>query len=156
MSLPSVKAVVKVSRSQLTQDRAAPYMTTPWQRYQADLQQDGFSHDSAQEQAVLLLECEGPGEKIQSPVEDESYTLRTKNGMARIQAANPLGILRGIETFLQLVVQDEAGFCVPGIAIQDQPRFPWRGLLIDSGRHWLPLEVIKRNLDGMAAVKLNT
>ncbi|MBA2133255.1 family 20 glycosylhydrolase [Capillibacterium thermochitinicola] len=37
----------------------------------------------------------------------------------------------------------------------DQPRFPWRGLLIDCARHFQPVNVIKRNLDGMAAVKLN-
>jgi cell division protein ZapE len=56
MTLPSVEAVVKVCGPQLTQDWAVPDMTTPWQRYQADLQQEGFSHDPAQEQAVLLLQ----------------------------------------------------------------------------------------------------
>ena len=39
--------------------------------------------------------------------------------------------------------------------IQDQPRFPWRGLMIDIARHYQPPEVLKRNLDAMAAVKLN-
>ncbi len=39
--------------------------------------------------------------------------------------------------------------------IEDKPRFPWRGLMIDASRHFMPVEVIKRNLDGMAAVKLN-
>jgi hexosaminidase len=39
--------------------------------------------------------------------------------------------------------------------IQDHPRFPWRGLHLDVCRHWMPIEVVKRNLDGMAAVKLN-
>ena len=47
------------------------------------------------------------------------------------------------------------GFFVPGVEIQDKPRFKWRGLLIDVGRHFEPVEVIKRQLDGMAAVKLN-
>ena len=39
--------------------------------------------------------------------------------------------------------------------IEDHPRFPWRGLHLDVSRHWMPIEVVKRNLDGMAAVKLN-
>src|SRR5207244_10773628 len=39
--------------------------------------------------------------------------------------------------------------------LQDKPRFPWRGLMIDVGRHFIPLDVLRRNLDGMAAVKLN-
>ncbi len=106
-------------------------------------------------QNILILECGGPGEKVQSLAADESYALSVRQGEARLRASNPLGILRGMETFLQLVTQCGDGFCVPGIEIQDRPRFPWRGLLIDSGRHWMPLKVIKRNLDGMAAVKLN-
>ena len=63
--------------------------------------------------------------------------------------------MRGLETFLQLVQITSDGFAVPAIAIQDKPRFPWRGLMIDVGRHFIPLEVLKRNLDGMAAVKMN-
>jgi hexosaminidase len=41
------------------------------------------------------------------------------------------------------------------MSIQDQPRFPWRGLMIDSGRHFIPIDVIRHNLDGMEAVKMN-
>ena len=44
---------------------------------------------------------------------------------------------------------------MPAVSIDDSPRFPWRGLMIDAGRHFIPLDVLKRNLDGMAAVKLN-
>ncbi len=44
---------------------------------------------------------------------------------------------------------------MPVVTIKDQPRFAWRGLLIDVGRHFIPLDVLERNLDGMAAVKMN-
>jgi hexosaminidase len=47
------------------------------------------------------------------------------------------------------------GFSVPAVTIDDTPRFPWRGLMIDAGRHFMPIPVIERNLDGMEAVKLN-
>ena len=47
------------------------------------------------------------------------------------------------------------GFAAPAVTIKDQPRFPWRGLLIDVSRHFIPIDVLKRNLDGMAAVKMN-
>ena len=63
--------------------------------------------------------------------------------------------MRGLETLLQLLQGDRDGYYLPGIKVQDQPRFPWRGLLIDVGRHYEPMEVLKRNLDAMAAVKLN-
>ncbi len=46
-------------------------------------------------------------------------------------------------------------YFIHGVEIQDKPRFPWRGLMIDASRHFMPVDVIKRNLDGMAAVKLN-
>ena len=39
--------------------------------------------------------------------------------------------------------------------VEDRPRFPWRGLMLDVSRHWMPLAVVERNLDAMAAVKLN-
>ena len=105
--------------------------------------------------ALLVILCQGPGERIQSLKENESYTLEVSPSRAELKAATPVGMLRGIETFLQLLEMDSGGFFMPEVQIQDGPRFPWRGLLIDSCRHWLPVEVIKRNLDGMAAVKLN-
>ncbi|NOR14853.1 MAG: family 20 glycosylhydrolase [Candidatus Aminicenantes bacterium] len=105
--------------------------------------------------AQFIIQCRGRGEYPQTLTEDETYLLEITSDKAYLRSATPVGILRGIETFLQLVSTDEDGFQVPAVRIQDTPRFPWRGLLIDSGRHWLPVEVIKRNLDGMAAVKLN-
>ena len=66
-----------------------------------------------------------------------------------------MGILRGLETFLQLITITPSGFSVPAVTIHDQPRFVWRGTLIDVGRHFIPIDVLKRNIDGMAAVKLN-
>jgi hexosaminidase len=87
--------------------------------------------------------------------EDESYRLTITSDGTALQAATDIGALRGLETFLQLLTLDERGVTVPEIAIYDEPRFPWRGLMIDSSRHFMPVEMVKRNLDGMAAVKLN-
>jgi len=72
-----------------------------------------------------------------------------------LTAETDIGCLRGLETFLQLLSADEVGYFLPSVIITDQPRFPWRGLMIDACRHFMPVEVIKRNLDGMAAVKMN-
>ena len=105
--------------------------------------------------AGLTLAVKGAGERVQSPAEDESYTLEVTSGGATLSAATTVGALRGLETVLQLIVADSAGWYLPSVRIEDRPRFPWRGLLIDVGRHWEPPEVIKRQLDGMVAVKLN-
>ena len=87
--------------------------------------------------------------------EDESYHLEISTSDVRLRAPNPLGVLRGLQTFLQLVRVTPRSFSAPVIIIDDKPRFPWRGLLIDSGHRFIPIPDVKRNLDGMEAVKLN-
>src|SRR5467141_1875497 len=94
-------------------------------------------------------------DRVQSLSEDESYELVISESGAKLTAPSPLGILHGLQTFLQLVETTPNGFAVPVVTIKDRPRFAWRGLLIDVGRHFIPLDVLKRNLEGMAAVKMN-
>src|SRR3954447_24104936 len=105
--------------------------------------------------ATLLVESGGPGKDVPSLGEDESYSLEVSEKLAVLKAPNTVGVLRGLETFLQLLESDRNGYFIPAVQIQDQPRFRWRGLLIDIGRHYQPMDVLKRNLDAMAAVKLN-
>ena len=104
---------------------------------------------------TLLIHAEHRREEVQKVGEDESYELRVEQSGAKLTAPNPLGILHGLQTFLQLVETTGKGFAVPAVTIKDEPRFAWRGLLIDVSRHFIPLDVLKRNLDGMAAVKMN-
>src|SRR5208337_1595257 len=106
-------------------------------------------------QAMLVMHCDHAGEAVQSVNEDESYQLEVTPQQARLTAPTPVGVLRAIETFLQLVDLNAQGFGAPAVRIVDRPRFPWRGLMIDVSRHWMPEEVLKRNIDAMAAVKLN-
>ena len=101
---------------------------------------------------VLTIECREPGPVWPALGEDESYTLDVTPAGAHIAAPTVTGALRGMETFVQLI---EPGFRVPAVHIEDRPRFAWRGLMLDVSRHWMPLAVVKRNLDAMAAVKLN-
>ena len=95
------------------------------------------------------------GEKTQRLGEDESYRLEVTATEVHLDAPTPLGVLHGLQTFLQLVQIGPEGFAAPVVVIEDSPRFPWRGLLIDVSRHFMPVKVIKRELDGMEAVKLN-
>jgi hexosaminidase len=105
--------------------------------------------------AALLVTVDGPGEAIQSSGEDESYSLEVTSSGAHLRAATVVGAMHGLETLEQLVQSDVTGLFVPAVSIQDTPRFRWRGLMIDCGRHFISIEVLKRTLDGMAAVKLN-
>lgn len=104
---------------------------------------------------TLLVTTDHESKPVQELGEDESYTLEITSAGAKLHASNPLGALRGLQTFIQLVSVTPEDFSAPAISIQDQPRFPWRGLMIDSARHFMPMPVIKRNLDGMEAVKMN-
>lgn len=105
--------------------------------------------------ATLVVQCQGAGSAIPAVREDESYSLEITDKQARLIAPTVVGALRGMETLLQLLQGDRDGYYLPAVSIKDQPRFPWRGLLIDVGRHFEPVEVLKRNLDAMAAVKFN-
>jgi len=105
--------------------------------------------------ATLVIQTDHASKEIQEVGEDESYILDVSTASARVRASTPLGTMHGLQTFLQLVEVSPGGFAAPAVTIQDQPRFPWRGLMIDSARHFIPLDVIRRNLDGMEAVKMN-
>ncbi len=105
--------------------------------------------------ASLVIETKSTGNAIPKLGDDESYTLEISDKQAKINAPTTVGAMRGLETFLQLLESDQNGFYFPAVSINDKPRFAWRGLMIDSARHFQPLEVLKRNLDAMAAVKLN-
>ena len=89
------------------------------------------------------------------PGVDESYELEVMPSGIRLVAKTSIGALRGLETLLQLAASDTTGFYFPAVSIQDHPSFPWRGLMIDVARHFIPMEVLKRNVDAMSAVKLN-
>jgi hexosaminidase len=105
--------------------------------------------------ATLVIRTDHASKEIQEVGEDESYVLEVTSEGAKLTAPTPLGAMHGLQTFLQLVDVSPNGFAAPALKIQDQPRFPWRGLMIDSARHFIPLDVIRRNIDGMEAVKMN-
>ncbi len=107
------------------------------------------------QRATLTISCKRAAPAHPTLGEDESYTLDVEPNGARLDAQTTTGALRGMETLAQLVRPGPSGYEIPSIHIEDRPRFAWRGLMIDVSRHWMPVEVIERNLDAMAAVKLN-
>ena len=96
--------------------------------------------------------------------DDESYALFLAAGDASaLRARTVWGALRGLETLTQLVSADRAPdaagprLVVPAawVNVSDRPRFSHRGLMIDTGRAFLPVPLILATLDAMASVKLN-
>ncbi|AHJ98696.1 beta-N-acetylhexosaminidase [Hymenobacter swuensis] len=108
--------------------------------------------------AALVLQYGRPGNLL-TVGEDESYTLRVTPMGVALNAPTHLGLLRGLATLRQLPdterLRQKRAALLPEVDVADAPRFPWRGLLIDAARHFMPVGVVKRNLDGMWATKLN-
>jgi hexosaminidase len=163
MPLP---ASVQSGPGQLTINQAFSVALTGSHDASLDSEVQRFQHQLAQQTgipfrpttgaaATLQVHADRGRKPIQELGEDESYVLTVADSGAKLTAPTTLGALRGLQTFLQLVQITPAGFAVPSVTIKDQPRFAWRGTLIDVSRHFIPIDVLKRNLDGMAAVKMN-
>jgi hexosaminidase len=104
---------------------------------------------------TLTLQVAGPGGAVQGIDEDESYKLSVTTAGATLAAVTDVGAMHGLETFLQLVTMRGGACGLPAVTIDDAPRFPWRGLHLDVVRHFEPVSVIERTLDGMVVAKLN-
>ncbi|KAK1752376.1 family 20 glycosyl hydrolase [Echria macrotheca] len=91
---------------------------------------------------------------------DEAYNLTiSADGKAKLRAVSYVGVLHGLETFTQLFFQHSQGpfWYTPfaPVSIQDYPKFPHRGVLLDTSRHWFSVDDLKRTIDAMAWNKLN-
>ncbi len=117
------------------------------------IEQHNLGEKDQNENANLFIRVGREGELVLG--EDESYSLEITSTSIDLKAETDIGAMRGLETLVQLLQTDQTGSYFPALQINDSPRFPWRGLLIDFGRHWIPLDVVKRNIDGMAMVKMN-
>jgi hexosaminidase len=160
-------ASVQMGSGQLTIDRMFTVSVAGAHDDMVDRAIDRFKDQLTKQTAILLqkpvdpahttltVRAEHGSQKVLKVGDDESYDLVVNASSAQLTAPNPLGVLHGLETFLQLVSVTPNGFAVPIVTIHDQPRFVWRGTLIDVGRHFIPIDVMKRNIDGMAAVKMN-
>jgi hexosaminidase len=112
-----------------------------------------LSPQTKTEKPTCIMHCDSPG-KVEMNM-DESYQLNISSGLILLNSATDIGALRGMETLLQLLTCDSLGYYFPCVDISDKPRFPWRGLLIDVCRHFYPVDMIKKNIDAMASVKMN-
>ena len=101
---------------------------------------------------------------LDSSLAPEGYTLQVKNDGIAISVSKPAGLFYALQTLKQLmprnvmaVVPDEGitEWSVPCVDIKDEPRFGWRGFMLDEGRHFYGKEEIKKIIDLMAAYKMN-
>lgn len=91
-----------------------------------------------------------------APASTESYQLKVTERNVNLSAPAEAGIFYGLQTLKQLLQKSERTPALPCVNIEDQPRFKWRGLMLDEARNFKGKEVVKRLLDEMSALKLNT
>ncbi|KFO92138.1 Beta-hexosaminidase subunit beta, partial [Buceros rhinoceros silvestris] len=105
----------------------------------------------------VVLEAPDPGcHSYPQLTSSEAYHLTVTDPVAILKADEVWGALRGLETFSQMVHEDDyGGFLVNESEVDDFPRFAHRGVLLDTSRHYLPLKSILTNLDAMAFNKFN-
>lgn len=93
----------------------------------------------------------------------EGYLLSVTDKGVTVTAKEAAGLFYGYQTICQLLPPEinghksspSANWSIPGIRVRDIPRFAWRGMHLDVGRHYMPLEFIKKYIDLMAMHKLN-
>ncbi|MFG6492198.1 family 20 glycosylhydrolase [Microbacterium sp. P03] len=85
----------------------------------------------------------------------ESYEIVVDEASAVITASDAAGLFYGAQTLVQLVQQDAGGWFFPTVAIEDRPRFAYRGVMLDVARHFFPVETVTAYIDRAAALKFN-
>ncbi|MCU0647608.1 MAG: beta-N-acetylhexosaminidase [Gemmatimonadaceae bacterium] len=86
---------------------------------------------------------------------DERSSIRLSADSAEVRATTEVGVLRAFATLTQLARPATGGFTLPAGEINDAPRFPWRGLMIDVARHFQSIAALERQIDAMELTKLN-
>jgi hexosaminidase len=86
-----------------------------------------------------------------------TYTLVSSSNGVAIKGANEEGVFYGVQSLIQLLpIQKSASLNIPAVSIQDQPRFVYRGMHLDEGRHFFGMDFVKKYIDFIAMYKLNT
>jgi len=107
--------------------------------------------DLVQHLDVYILQASAPYPQFGM---NESYNLSIAAPVSVLVAVQVYGALRGLETFRQAIAGDGGIHGAPAM-ISDAPLYPWRGLMVDTSRHWLPLETLQRAIDAVSMSKLN-
>ena len=147
------KLSVEGQIGKMTTNNATRFLRRLSERTGLFLDQDFITTKSKCDSAEFKIISGGIG-KVKLNV-DESYSLEVSENGIQLFANNENGIIYGLETLLQLLKADGNGYYFTNCRIEDEPRFPWRGLMIDVCRHFYPINVIKRNIDAMLAMKMN-
>jgi hexosaminidase len=131
-----------------------PLIARAIERFQADMAiRTGLSGPTQGPPLIVEVAADEPG--TLSVRMREGYRLSVTADAVTLRADGPVGVLRGLATLRQMVAMRGNGFALPQGVIADSPRFIWRGLMIDTVRHFMDLPTLRRQIDAMERLKLN-
>jgi hexosaminidase len=103
----------------------------------------------------MVIRCAAANDEVAPLDASEAYRLRVSAGGVAIDSESEIGVLRALATLRQLIRLEGESVALRRVAIDDAPRFPWRGLLIDTARHFVSIDTLERQIDAMELTKLN-
>lgn len=124
-------------------------------RLQSDLAKQSGMALAAGPAVSLKVSCRTQDANYLTPEAREAYRLNVTAQGIEIDADGPAGVLHAFATLRQLAGLGTGEIRLPLVAIDDGPRFAWRGVVLDVARHFMTVDTIKRQLDAMERVKLN-
>ncbi|EGC37294.1 hypothetical protein DICPUDRAFT_30528 [Dictyostelium purpureum] len=112
---------------------------------------------STSDKITLSVSINSDDETLQLGI-DESYTLNIAQGSLELKSNTIYGAMRGLETFKQMIVYDVTSntYSIQCAQIVDYPRYPWRGIMVDSARHFITKNFILHIIDALGYNKFNT
>ena len=155
---------VTISRSLEFDSPQVKTLTAAYERYKLIMfphaTEQGKADSSVNTITVVKVEVENVSEEYPQLETDESYELLiSTDGESTISAKTVYGVLRALESLSQLVLfdYDEEQYLISNspVSIKDMPRYPHRGLLLDTSRHFQPLSEIERTIDALSYAKYN-
>ncbi|NUR23925.1 family 20 glycosylhydrolase [Frateuria sp.] len=123
-----------------------------------------FLRDAIRAQTGLVLHLKNApakGSRIELRIDpsvhgDEAYRLTVAPGRITIAASGDRGLFWGAQTLLQLLPPRHAGTrAIPAVRIDDAPRYAWRGVMLDVARHFMPVPLVKQQIDLLSRYKIN-
>jgi hexosaminidase len=132
-----------------------PFIGRALARFQADVARLRGPGDRRAAGPGLAIHCRSGDASVVTAAVHEGYRLEVGAAGVDIDADGPLGALRALATLRQLIGAGADPAAVPFVRIDDAPRFPWRGVMIDTARHFMSLAALERQIDAMERVKLN-
>ncbi len=112
------------------------------------ISREQVSRGKASKNAIVLLK--------DTSLAGEAYRLSMTKDQIRI-SGNGAGVWYGLLTLLQMIpVDTKLPFKIPLVEVQDNPRYQWRGMHLDVGRHFFPVDFVKRYIDYLSMYKMNT